>query len=115
MSMAMAFRFGLAILHLHPAQVAPIPPPTPNVAEASWYDDGGQTASGRHYRYGFASLLFGSDWGLPIRFRHGSNTATGQLDDHGPYVSGRQFDLNPSLKAALGCGDLCQIEWGYAR
>jgi hypothetical protein len=93
----------------------PLPPPTPNVALASWYDDSGQTASGRHYTYGFASLMFGSEWGRAIRFRHGSATVVGQLDDHGPYVSGRSFDLNAALKAALGCSDLCSVRWGYVR
>jgi hypothetical protein len=82
-----------------------------NVALASWYDDAGATASGAHYTYGFASLAFGSAWGHRIRFCYGRRCVTGRLDDHGPYVGGRLFDLNGALKAALGCPDLCWLRW----
>jgi hypothetical protein len=81
------------------------------VAVASWYDDGGVTASGRHYQHGFASLMFGSGWGRRVRFCHVQRCATGRLDDHGPYVSGRLFDLSWGLKAALGCPDLCRLRY----
>jgi hypothetical protein len=84
--------------------------PAPQTALASWYDDSGTTASGGHYQYGFASLMFGSDWGHRIRFCY-RGCVVGRLDDHGPYVPGRAFDLNPSLKAALGCPDLCWLHW----
>lgn len=90
-------------------------PPKPaeplSSALASWYDDSGQTASGRHYTYGYASLIFGSAWGHRVRFCHAGRCVVGQLDDHGPYVSGRLFDLNPTLKAALACPDLCWLGW----
>lgn len=86
-------------------EVAPAP------ALASWYDDSGTTASGVHYRYGFASLLFGSEWGHHVEFYYRGHRVTGRLDDHGPYVSGRTFDLNAALRAALGCPDLCYLEW----
>jgi hypothetical protein len=79
-------------------------------AVASWYYDAGQTASGLHYQLGFAALIFGSAWGTPVRFC-AVRCATGRLDDHGPYVGGRTFDLNPALKAALGCGDICTVQW----
>lgn len=80
-------------------------------ALASWYDDGGATASGRHYPMNFASLMFGSEWGRRVVFEHNGRWATGRLGDHGPYVSGRAFDLGPALKAALGCGDLCTVRY----
>lgn len=80
-------------------------------ALASWYDDSGQTASGRHYTYGFAALIFGSEWGRIVRFYYQGRCVTGRLDDHGPYVLGRTFDLNPALHAALGCPDLCTVQW----
>src|SRR5580765_2956762 len=66
-------------------------------ATASWYYDAGQTASGLHYPLGFAALIFGSAWGTPVRFC-AVHCATGRLDDHGPYIAGRTFDLNPALK-----------------
>lgn len=116
MSVWAVIQFGLAVLSPAGDPKPPPPPtPTPNVALASWYFDAGQTASGRHYTYGFASLMFGSEWGLPIRFRHGANTVTATMSDHGPYIAGRTFDLNAALKAALGCSDLCTVRWGYAR
>jgi hypothetical protein len=53
--------------------------------------------------------------GTRVRFRHGRNTVTATMSDHGPYVSGRTFDLNAALKAALACSDLCTVRWGYVR
>jgi rare lipoprotein A (peptidoglycan hydrolase) len=87
------------------------PKPPVNVALASWYDDAGATASGLHYERGFAALIFGSAWGHRVRFCHAGRCTVGRLDDHGPYVAGRTFDLNPTLKAALACPDLCEVRW----
>jgi hypothetical protein len=94
----------------------PPPPPKPlHAALASWYDDSGTTASGLHFAYGYASLLFGSAWGRRVEFDYGGRRVVGQLDDHGPYVGGRSFDLSPRLRAALGCPDLCSLQWRLAR
>ena len=84
-------------------------------ALASWYDDTGTTSSGRHYANGFASLMFGSDWGRRVEFVYRGRHVVGQLDDHGPYVGGRSFDLSWRLKVALGCPDLCVLRWGMVR
>ena len=92
------------------ATALPSPPPT-QPALASWYDDSGSTASGVHYPLGYASLMFGSAWGHRVTFCYGRRCVIGRLDDHGPYVGGRAFDLNGSLKAALGCPDLCWLRW----
>ena len=84
-------------------------------ALASWYDDYyGPTASGVRYRYGFASLMFGSRWGTRVQFCYRGRCTVGRLDDHGPYVAGRQFDLNWTLHEALGCPDLCELGWRLA-
>jgi hypothetical protein len=82
-----------------------------HTALASWYDYGGTTASGRSYTYGFASLLFGSAWGTRVLFCHAGRCHVGELDDHGPYVAGREFDLWPPLRDALACPDLCTVRW----
>src|SRR6185312_7916380 len=87
------------------------------ITTASYYDDSGQTASGTHYTLGFASLMYGSEWGLRITFCRYSSTGcggpkvTGELDDHGPYVGGRGFDLDEALRSALDCSDLCTVRW----
>jgi hypothetical protein len=76
---------------------------------ASWYDDAGSTACGFHATYGFASLIL--PCGAQIVMRGPGGEVTAVMQDHGPYVSGRTFDLNPALKSALGCGDLCTVSW----
>ena len=107
----MSLAAALAALIITPA-TAPSPTPAPaNVALASWYDDSGATASGIHYAYGFASLMFGSRWGHRIEFCYRGRCVVGRLDDHGPYVGGRGFDLDEPLKWALGCPDLCWLRW----
>ena len=72
-------------------------------AEASWYQDAGQTASGWHATYGFAACGDGAcvPFGTRIRFcLHGCVTAV--RDDSGPYVPGRSFDLGASTASAIG-------------
>jgi rare lipoprotein A (peptidoglycan hydrolase) len=39
---------------------------------------------------------------------HGANTI-GAVVDRGPYIAGRELDLSPRVKAALGCTDLCSV------
>jgi hypothetical protein len=75
---------------------------------ASWYYDGGSTACGFHAIYGFASLFLPCGAHITMRGPNG-RPVQAVMQDHGPYVAGRTFDLNPSLKAALGCGDLCSV------
>ena len=79
-------------------------------ALASYYDLGGTTACGTSAQSGlaFASLF------LPCATRVrmcAARCATAVMDDRGPYVSGRLFDLNVSLRNTLGCGDLCEVRW----
>jgi hypothetical protein len=85
--------------------------PSQHHALASWFYDAGATASGRHYRYGYASLMFESRWGHRVRFCHRGRCAVGRLEDHGPYIIGRSFDLNPALRDRLRCGGLCWLRW----
>jgi hypothetical protein len=111
-SLPMVLRLGLAVLHA-PHTIAALPPMQPAVA--SWYDDAGATASGRHYPLGFAALILGNQWGRRVLFCHADRCAVGQLDDHGPYIAGRTFDLNPQLRATLACPDLCLVTWRPVR
>jgi hypothetical protein len=67
---------------------------------ASWYDDAGATASGFHAYYGVANrdLPFGTQ----VTISYGGHTVTATVDDRGPFVGGRDWDLNQNVAAALG-------------
>ena len=89
------------------------PKPLPmSTALASWYGDHGGGACGVgdvQSGYRFASLFL--QCGSRVRFCHYGSCVTGVMSDHGPYISGRLFDLNANLKYALGCSDLCTVRW----
>ena len=81
-------------------------------ALVSYYTDGGGGACAIgdvQSGYRFASLFL--PCGAMVRMCHGSNCVDAMMSDHGPYVGGRTFDLNDNLRAALGCGGLCEIRW----
>ena len=81
-------------------------------ALASWYDTEGIGACGYgsvQTGYRFASLIL--PCGAIIRICHGSVCIEGEMADHGPYVSGRTFDLNVNMRDALGCGGICEVRW----
>lgn len=82
-------------------------------AIASWFDDSGATACGTHSPVGFAHLP-PMRCGTRVRFC-ARRCVTGIREDAGPYVAGREFDLTPGLKAALGCSDLCRVRWRTVR
>lgn len=90
----------LASHHHHPRYRRPRPM---QQAIASWYQDAGETASGFHAYYGFASLTL--PFGTRVRFCFPAGSRRCVLavaDDRGPYVGGRTFDLNEHLAGALG-------------
>jgi hypothetical protein len=86
-------------------------------ATASWFDDSGATACSAgvgatlHVDLGYAHHPEGWPCGTRVRFCYGSRCVTGAREDSGPYVDGRTFDLTRSLKAALGCPDICHLHW----
>ena len=69
---------------------------------ASWYDDSGSTACGFHAGLGVANRTL--PCGTKVRFLAGGHSVTATVDDRGPYVGGRNWDLNQSTAAALGFG-----------
>jgi hypothetical protein len=69
---------------------------------ASWYQDGGSTACGFHAGLGVANLSL--PCGTRVRFRFGGRSVTAVVDDRGPFVGGREWDLNQATAAALGFG-----------
>lgn len=93
-----------------------------STAVASFYDDAGGTACGSHYTYGFAHLgpgesaegwtpaLGGLACGTRVRIC-AARCVTATMQDHGPYVYGREFDLNRTLKEAIGAGDTGEVRY----
>jgi hypothetical protein len=69
---------------------------------ASWYNDAGTTACGYHAGLGVANRTL--PCGTKVRFYYGGRTVTATVDDRGPYVGGRNWDLNQNTAAALGFG-----------
>jgi hypothetical protein len=69
---------------------------------ASWYNDGGSTACGFHATYGVANKSLAC--GTQVTFQYGGRSVTATVDDRGPYVGGREWDLNQNTAAALGFG-----------
>jgi rare lipoprotein A len=69
---------------------------------ASWYQDGGSTACGFHAGLGVANKSL--PCGTKVTFRYGARTVTATVDDRGPYVGSREWDLNQNTAGALGFG-----------
>ena len=66
----------------------------------SWYEDAGTTACGFHARYGIANRTL--PCGTRVRLSRGGRTVTATVDDRGPYVYGRDYDLDQATAGALG-------------
>jgi peptidoglycan lytic transglycosylase len=75
---------------------------------ASWYDDGGGTACGFHAHYGVANRTL--PCGSKVTFMSGGRRVNAVVDDRGPFVSGREWDLNQNTAAALAF-DGVQTVW----
>ena len=71
-------------------------------AGASWYNDGGTTACGFHAYYGVANRTL--PCGTTVSFRYNGRSVTATVDDRGPFVAGRDWDLNQNTAGALGFG-----------
>lgn len=85
------------VQHRH-VQAPPKAPPM--YAVASWYYDEGETASGFHATYGVASKTL--PFGTRVMISYHGNTLEAIVDDRGPFVPGRTFDLNQTCAQALG-------------
>lgn len=78
-----------------------------NQSTASWYDDGGATACGYHATYGVANLSL--PCGTKVTFVYNGRSVTATVDDRGPYVSGREWDLNQNTAGALGFSGVAAV------
>lgn len=104
---------------------APIPKPKPVVrssatpsraiagggwqsAKVSWYGPGfygRRTASGAVLTQGMMNVAHKSlPFGTRIQFEYKGRTAVAVVNDRGPYIHGRIFDLGPGTAQALGFG-----------
>lgn len=97
--------------HFVPNQPAAVATPAMSSAVASYYDLTGDGACGNPAQdgYQFASLIL--PCGAQVVMCNGSTCVTATMNDHGPYVAGRTFDLNVNLMNALGCGGICDVTW----
>jgi rare lipoprotein A len=74
---------------------------------ASWYDDGGTTACGYHATYGVANVSL--PCGTKVTFVYNGRSVTATVDDRGPYVGGREWDLNQNTAGALGFSGVADV------
>jgi rare lipoprotein A len=83
-------------------------------AVASWYYDAGlATGCGFNARYGVANKTL--PCGTKVQFKYGGRTVMATVDDRGPYVSGRTWDLGQSTRAALGFDGGVGTVWASVR
>lgn len=69
---------------------------------ASWYNDAAGTACGVRATLGVANKTLPR--GTEVRFRWGGRSVTATVDDRGPFITGRSWDLNQNVAAALPFG-----------
>ncbi len=77
-------------------------------AMASWYNDAGGTACGFHAYLGVANKTL--PCGTNVTFRYNGRSVTAVVDDRGPFISGRDWDLNQNTAGALGFGGV-DVVW----
>lgn len=80
------------------------------LAGASWYGGGGSLACGgtlSDATQGVANKTL--PCGTLVTLRYGARRVRVPVVDRGPYVAGRDFDLTPATRAALGFGDTGEV------
>ena len=80
------------------------------LAAASWYGGGGGLACGgwlTQATLGVANKTL--PCGTLVTLHYNGHTVRVPVVDRGPYVAGREFDLTPATKQALGFGDTGEV------
>lgn len=72
-----------------------------------WLEAQGQPIQFRAETWGVAHKTL--PCGTTLVLRYGTNEVTVPVVDRGPYLAGRELDLSPRVRAALGCTDLCTV------
>lgn len=84
-------------------------------ARVSWYGPGfygKRTASGATLTQGMMNVAHKSlPFGTRIQFEYKGRTAVAVVNDRGPYVGGRTFDLGPGTAQALGFGGVGTVSY----
>jgi rare lipoprotein A (peptidoglycan hydrolase) len=84
-------------------------------AKASWYGPGfygRRTASGAVLTQGMMNVAHKSlPFGTRIQFEYKGRTAVAVVNDRGPYIHGRVFDLGPGTAHALGFGGVGTVKY----
>ena len=97
-------------------QVVPEPPPPEPVvlvkkvakpawreARVSWYESGHTTANGERYNPdGLTCAHLTMRFGTRIEFRYNGRVVTCRVQDRGPFIRGRTFDLSRGAMRKLG-------------
>ena len=88
-----------------------------NTSTSSWYGPGfvgRHTASGAVLTAGMMNVAHKSmPFGTKLTFYYDGRKACAVVNDRGPYVHGREFDLGPGTAVALGFGGVQQVGWRY--
>jgi rare lipoprotein A (peptidoglycan hydrolase) len=93
-------RFNHAQERAHDRRVFSANPANWPSADTSWYDDAGGTACGVHATYGVANKTL--PCGTRVQFAYGGRQVTAVVQDRGPYVGDRMWDLNQGTAGYLG-------------
>lgn len=84
-------------------------------AKASWYGPGfygRKTASGAVLTQEMMNVAHKTlPFGTQIQFEYNGRTATAVVNDRGPFIAGRTFDLGPGTAAALGFGGVGTVKY----
>lgn len=85
-----------------------------NTSKVSWYNDAGTHCCGVYASYGVATPCTYNEpcypQGTKVRFCY-RGCVTAVVDDHGPYVPGRDWDLAESTAGAIGFGGVDYVKW----
>jgi rare lipoprotein A len=76
-------------------------------AEVSWYYDAGNTACGFHATYGIASRTLAC--GSKVTLSYGGRSVVATVDDRGPFVYSRLYDLSQTTAGALGMHGIATV------
>lgn len=88
----------------------------PNYAYAknvtvSWYECCTTTANGEHFNPdGMTAAHRSLPFGTKVKFTYKGKSVIVRINDRGPFVGGREYDLSRGAANRLGCAGVCQMK-----